>query len=177
MGRLTEEKGLDTLLEACRSLQEIGKNIELHIAGAGALEQKLTDGFVHFHGLLPHREAHHFYHLCDIFVLPSKTKKFWKEQFGRVLVESTASGTPVVGSSSGAIPEVIEKIGFGEIFQENDSEDLKNKILALWQQMSEDSYPKKMQEAIDRTIIFSSHRHVARMLLDQIEFDARDEKN
>lgn len=171
MGRLTEEKGLDTLLDACRILKKMGKEIELHLAGAGPLEKKLSEDFIHFHGLIPHREAHHFYQKCDIFILPSKTKKFWKEQFGRVLVESTASGTPVIGSSSGAIPEVIGKIGFGEVFQESSSEDLKDKILILWQKMSESDYVANMQQAINKTIHFSSHRDVAKMLLKQIERD------
>jgi glycosyltransferase involved in cell wall biosynthesis len=43
----------------------------------------------------------------DALVLPSRTDYFWKEQYGRVLVEAMACGTPVVGSQSGAIPIVI----------------------------------------------------------------------
>jgi glycosyltransferase involved in cell wall biosynthesis len=34
-----------------------------------------------------------------------------REQFGRVLAEAMAAGVPVVGSSSGAIPEVIGEAG------------------------------------------------------------------
>jgi glycosyltransferase involved in cell wall biosynthesis len=47
----------------------------------------------------------------DVLVLPSRTTPSWKEQFGRVLIEANACGTPVIGSTSGAIPEVIGRAG------------------------------------------------------------------
>ena len=43
----------------------------------------------------------------DVLALPSHTEQFWKEQYGRVLVEAMAAGVPVIGSDSGAIPYVI----------------------------------------------------------------------
>ena len=51
-------------------------------------------------------------------MLPSLTTASWKEQFGRVLVEAQACGIPVLGSNSGAIPEVIGDAGI--VFPEND---------------------------------------------------------
>jgi glycosyltransferase involved in cell wall biosynthesis len=48
----------------------------------------------------------------DVLVLPSVTiLPLDREQFGRVLVEAMAAGVPVIGSSSGAIPEVISDAG------------------------------------------------------------------
>jgi glycosyltransferase involved in cell wall biosynthesis len=48
----------------------------------------------------------------DVLVLPSVTiLPLHREQFGRVLVEAMAAGVPVIGSSSGAIPEVIGDAG------------------------------------------------------------------
>jgi glycosyltransferase involved in cell wall biosynthesis len=47
----------------------------------------------------------------DVLALPSRTTASWKEQFGRVLIEANACATPVIGSDSGAIPDVIGQGG------------------------------------------------------------------
>jgi glycosyltransferase involved in cell wall biosynthesis len=53
-----------------------------------------------------------FLRSLDILVLPSiSILPLHREQFGRVLVEAMAAGVAVIGSSSGAIPEVIGSAG------------------------------------------------------------------
>ena len=64
-----------------------------------------------FIGQLPSGELPAEYRKIDALVLPSLTRPNWKEQFGRVLVEAMASGVPVIGSDSGAIPGVIGDAG------------------------------------------------------------------
>jgi glycosyltransferase involved in cell wall biosynthesis len=54
----------------------------------------------------------------DALALPSHTTRGWKEQFGRVLIEAMSCGVPVVGSSSGEIPNVIGDAGL--IYPEGD---------------------------------------------------------
>jgi glycosyltransferase involved in cell wall biosynthesis len=65
----------------------------------------------------------------DCLVLPSRTTKKWKEQFGRVLIEAMACEVPVIGSDSGEIPNVIGESGL--IFKEGDVDDLASKLKLL----------------------------------------------
>jgi glycosyltransferase involved in cell wall biosynthesis len=108
-GRLVEEKGLDVLVEAIGSLPAPRT---LVLSGQGPCLQRLLKlPFVEWAGNLPREELPAFYRGLDALVLPSRTTSSWKEQFGRVLVEAQACGVPVIGSSSGAIPEVIGEAG------------------------------------------------------------------
>jgi glycosyltransferase involved in cell wall biosynthesis len=115
-GRLVAEKGLRTLAEATRSLPDT----ELLIAGSGPIEAELArQPHVTLLGALQRRDMDRFWHGIDLLALPSLTTPRWAEQFGRVLVEAMGRGVPVVGSSSGAIPEVIGDAGL--IFPEGDA--------------------------------------------------------
>jgi glycosyltransferase involved in cell wall biosynthesis len=69
------------------------------------------------------------YPTFDMLVVPSRTQRNWKEQFGRVLIEGMACGVPVIGSDSGAIPWVIGDAG--RIFPEGDAAALANEIRLL----------------------------------------------
>jgi glycosyltransferase involved in cell wall biosynthesis len=62
-------------------------------------------------GTLPSVRMPGYYQGLDALVVPSLTRGNWKEQFGRVIVEAMACGVPVIGSSSGAIPDVIGEAG------------------------------------------------------------------
>ncbi len=127
IGRLVPEKGVDILMRAVGQLEGEWR---LRLVGGGtaraALEQlakQLGIGArVSFMGQLPSAELPAQYHALDALVLPSLTRDNWKEQFGRVLVEAMASGVPVIGSDSGAIPGVIGDAGL--IVPEGDVEAL-----------------------------------------------------
>lgn len=116
-GRLVREKGIETLLRAFRKLN--GKKL-LVLSGDGPLREDLCrEPFVKWLGVMPREGLPVFYNSLDALVLPSLTTVSWKEQFGRVLVEAQACRTPVVGSDSGAIPEVIGQTGL--VFAEGDA--------------------------------------------------------
>jgi glycosyltransferase involved in cell wall biosynthesis len=44
----------------------------------------------------------------------------WKEQFGRVIIEAAACGVPTIGSDSGEIPRLVERLGAGLVVPEGD---------------------------------------------------------
>jgi len=60
----------------------------------------------------------------SVLVLPSLTAQNWREQFGRVIIEALASEVPVVGSDSGEIPFLIEKLGGGLVTREGEPREL-----------------------------------------------------
>ena len=60
--------------------------------------------------------------LSDLTIVPSE----WNEQYGRVIQESAACGSIVIGSNIGAIPEILINTDF--IFKPSDILSLKNKI-------------------------------------------------
>lgn len=78
---------------------------------------------------MPHEEIARVLNTLDVLVLPSQTTATWKEQFGHVLIEAMAAGVPVLGSDSGAIPEVIGDAGI--IFPEGDARALRDALAAL----------------------------------------------
>ena len=127
-GRLVEEKGVHLLLDALTRLDV--HNWRLRIIGNGpqraALEKQAVqlgiNEHVQFCDLIPSAQMPAQYATLDAYVLPSLTRPHWKEQFGRVLVEAMASGVPVIGSDSGAIPDVIGDAGL--IFPEGDADAL-----------------------------------------------------
>lgn len=124
VGRLLPMKGIDTLLEALARLPAF---VRLAILGDGPDRERL-EGRAASLGVTPRVEWSPAVPSTDVatrlaalsaLVLPSRTTRRWKEQFGRVLVEAMAAGVPVVGSSSGAIPDVIGEAGL--VFPEGDA--------------------------------------------------------
>ena len=123
VGRLVPEKGVNLLIDAVGSLEApcrlvlIGGGPSCASLEARARERGL-EGRVQFAGAMSPMELAECLRHTDALALPSLSTPTWKEQFGRALVEAMACGLPVVGSDSGAIPEVVGDAGL--IFPEGD---------------------------------------------------------
>ena len=134
VGRLVEEKGVDILLRAVAALDG---NWRVHLLGSGPAQAQLEAlarelgiaARVQFDPPRPSGEMPAYYAQLDLFVLPSRTRRNWKEQFGRALVEAMACAVPVIGSDCGEIPNVIGDAGL--IFREEDVVALRAHIAAL----------------------------------------------
>lgn len=115
VARLVERKGLEDLILAIASLER--GRFELEILGSGPDEGKLKDLACHlgvsreviFAGPVSRNQLPGRYRDADIFTLASR-----EEAFGNVFAEAMASGLPIVGSTVGGIPELVEhgKNGF-----------------------------------------------------------------
>ena len=134
VGRFVPEKGLQSLFYG---VSKLSFDFDLLLIGSGPLKEELRSlaetlqisTKVKFIDVLNHEDLVKYYQTMDVLVLPSLTTTFWKEQFGRVLAEAMACGTPVIGSSSGAIPEIVGDAGL--IFEENNPADLISKLTTL----------------------------------------------
>lgn len=102
-GRLSRLKGCDQLVDAARDI-----DAEVVVLGDGperaALMRRAGDNDrVHFVGYVREPLLQQFYRRADVQVVPSVAD----EAFGLVCVEAMASGTPVVATAVGGIPEIV----------------------------------------------------------------------
>jgi glycosyltransferase involved in cell wall biosynthesis len=112
VGRLVAEKGLDDLLAAVALCPA---DVNVLFVGDGPMAAELgaraaalgVAGRVRLLPARPFASLPAVMNAVDCLALPSRTTGRWKEQFGRVIIEAHACGTPVVGSDSGAIPDVV----------------------------------------------------------------------
>lgn len=125
VGRLSPEKGVDTLLRAWDS---VGDAIPLRIAGAGPMESRVTDGTrpssVEFLGWQPEEEVLRLMGAARFIVIPTE----WYEGQPRTAIEAFAKGTPIIASNIGAMAEMIEDRESGLLFTPGDAGDLVSKV-------------------------------------------------
>jgi glycosyltransferase involved in cell wall biosynthesis len=121
LGRLVPQKGVLDLVEA---LALLPPHTRLRLIGDGVLRTQIADRAAEL-GLRERVELVAWTNdvpaelrRLDALALPSRTTPTWKEQFGRILIEAMSCGVPVVGSSSGEIPQVVGDGGL--IYPEGD---------------------------------------------------------
>jgi len=107
VGRLAPEKDIKTLMSVAKSIPA-ELNVKLHwlIVGDGPLRKELEAQAAEnmtFTGFLNEKSLAEVYSASDLFVFPSPT-----ETFGNVVLESLASGTPVIGAKAGGVKNIIK---------------------------------------------------------------------
>ena len=131
-GRLTEEKGLPTLLAAWGRLT---KPIPLEIVGDGPLRRELEAQAkkmglqqVPFRGRLSGGETRARMRQAALLIVPS----VWFEAFSLNIAEAFACGTPVLCSRLGAMRENVADQRTGLHFTAGDAADLAEKVEWAW---------------------------------------------
>jgi glycosyltransferase involved in cell wall biosynthesis len=128
-GRLTREKGIETLLAAWR---ELACDLPLKILGDGPLADLVAkaaarESNVEWLGWRPFEEVLDLIGRAKFLILPST----WYEGFNRVLLEALARGTPVIGSNLGSIQEIVDHGRTGLLFTPNDPQDLVRQVRSV----------------------------------------------
>ena len=135
-GEVTERKGQLTLFEALPRIIESVPGFRLWVLGNAnrkkryvrnlrkiQIQNKLF-GRIRWMGL--RRDLQHYFAAADLSVVPSL-----EEPLGLVALESLATGTPVVASRTGGLPEIVQDQVFGRLVKPGDSESLADAIIEL----------------------------------------------
>ena len=130
VGKLTNFKGVDILLKACKEYED--ENTLTLITGDGELykelnelKEKLNLKNVVFLGNRPHETLRKIYNIADVSIVPSR-----REPFGLVALEAMACGTPVIGTNQGGIPDFLKK-DVGILVEVENVEQLAKAILSV----------------------------------------------
>ena len=124
MGRLSHEKGLDTLLESFCNINET-----LKVVGTGPEEERLRKNFrdyanIEFLGFKSGDQLATLYAEAHFLIIPSE----WNENNPMTVIEAFSYGTPVIGSSIGGIPELVIEGQTGYLFISGCQKSLKEKV-------------------------------------------------
>jgi len=130
VGSLTiTSKGIDLLLDAVQEITE--SNLMVYLIGTGEekpqiealIHQKQLSDKIILHEPVPHAKLNDWFNAADLLVLPSR-----REGVPNVILEAMATGTPVVASNVGGIPEIIIPEITGLLHRSGSVNDLKDKI-------------------------------------------------
>jgi glycosyltransferase involved in cell wall biosynthesis len=147
VGGLSDHKGLPVLIKAFRGLP--AENVRLDIIGTGKDEARYRamasgDGRITFLGYIDNDRMAGFYRGANVTVIPS----ICYDNSPMVFYESIMGGTPVVGSRTGGIPELVEEGVNGLLFEPGDSAGLARLLGGL---AHDPGQLKKLEEGAVRT--------------------------
>jgi len=138
VGRLGVEKRLRDLKDVLAKLPEA----RLAIVGKGPDMEPLKEHFegtpTVFTGLVQGDELSRCFAAADVFVMPSDS-----ETLGFVVLESMASGVPVVGCNAGGIPSIIDHKDTGYLFEAGNADQMAGYVSQL---ITEPSHLHAMSE-------------------------------
>ena len=166
VGRLVRLKGLAHLLDALSLLIRGGRSVTLEIAGIGDLRESLEEkarqmgleAVVRFHGYVPHGQPlWELFRKCHIFVLPSL-----EDMHPRVLLEAMSQRLPVVASSVGSIPFLVQHEKNGLLVEPGSPEEIAGAVERLMEAPS--LYQRLAREGIRFATDHTIERETERMM-------------
>lgn len=167
VGRLSEEKGVGTLLRAWGMVP----NLPLRIMGEGNLGEGLREEAnrggqdIAFLGARPHSEVLAAMGDAAMVIAPS----LCYETFGLSVMESFAMGTPVVASRIGSLAELVEDDRNGKLFRPGDPGDLATKVQELLLQSdSLATYRANARRTFEEKFTLESHLHQLNSIYSEV---------
>lgn len=140
VGRLAPKKGIKYLIKAFPPILKRFPKSKLIIIGEGPEKNKLIEltknlelnNHILFLGAISNKILPRYYATADVFICPSIILKSGDtEGLGVVLLEAVASGTAVIGTDVGGIPDIIKNNETGLLVEQKNSVQLAESIIKL----------------------------------------------
>jgi glycosyltransferase involved in cell wall biosynthesis len=165
VGRLSNEKGIETLLRAAIDLPQY----ELRIIGTGPLDSELNSKYsakhIIFEGYKKWDELKLILRRSRFMVIPSECY----ENNPLSVIESLCMGTPVLGARIGGIPELISEDINGYTFISRDINHLKERINHMFNNSSKFDYIGIAREAREKFDSRSYYRQISNIYKDLLK--------
>jgi len=171
-GRISPEKGIDTLIAAAQYLPQTRVRLAGDCSNLPKYIKYKPDN-ADFVGFLNKEQLMAFYRNARFLVVPSK----WFEMFPLVIIEAMSFGLPVIASKIGGLPELVEEGVTGLLFEPGNAEELAEKMKLLWEnpdlchrmgqagrekairEYSEDIYYKRLMAIYNRAIEINKEKN------------------
>lgn len=163
MGRIRREKGIEEFLAAAEAITKIHRNVEFHVVGGceGDYEGRLLGlqkrGIVTYHG--EQSDVRPYFAMAACTLHPS----FYPEGMSNVLLESCATGRPIMTTMRAGCREIVEDGRNGYLVKQQDADDLIAKVekfLALpyaERKVMGDAAREKAEREFDREIVVEAY--------------------
>lgn len=115
VARLVSRKGIDTVIDTMPRVVQTVPDAQYLVVGHGPEQEALDrraqalgiSDRVHFTGRVSEEDLRLAYKACDVFVMPAREVNGSVEGFGLVFLEANACAKPVIGATTGGIPDAI----------------------------------------------------------------------
>lgn len=164
VARILKEKGIDQYLEAAKEIRKKYERVYFHVIGGcddkeyvEILRKEDEKGNIIYHGL--QKNMLEYQKMSSCIILPS----YYPEGMNNVLLESAASGRPIITTSRSGCGEIVEDGVTGFIVKERDTRDLACKIekfLAMsWEERKAMGLAgrRKVEQEFDREIVVQAY--------------------
>ena len=146
LGRISEKKGQQFLVECLENMVDKGLELELVIFGSPTVNDPECQAYhkamldyielrqlsSHIHLIPYQKDVAQFYAAIDLFIMASHS-----ETVGMVTVEAMLSEKPIIGTNSGGTPELLENGEVGTLYEYNNHESLIEKVLLYLENVDE----------------------------------------
>jgi len=164
-GRIWEYKGLNYLIEAEPLITEAFPDARIIIAGHGENFERYRQTMINpnhfevYNYRIPEKEVAHFFQQASVVVLP-----YIEASQSGVIPLAYAFGKPIVATTVGGIPEIVEDGITGYLVPPRDSDSLANAIIRLLQ--DKELRQRMGQNALEKTRNEISWTTIARQTME-----------